>query len=94
MKKFLVLLLALALVFAFAACGGGGDEGGEAAGDGIKIAVVSSPSGVDDGNFNQNIYEGIVAFCNDNGNAEVTPVQETTGDVAAAIQAAADNVAD
>lgn len=94
MKKFLVLLLAFALVFAFAACGGGGDEGGEAAGDGIKIAVVSSPSGVDDGNFNQNIYEGIVAFCNDNGNAEVTPVQETTGDVAAAIQAAADIVAD
>lgn len=94
MKKFLVLLLALTLVFAFAACGGGGDEGGEAAGDGIKIAVVSSPSGVDDGNFNQNIYEGIVAFCNDNGNAEVTPVQETTGDVAAAIQAAADIVAD
>ncbi len=94
MKKFLVLLLALALVFAFAACGGGGDEGGEAAGDGIKIAVVSSPSGVDDGNFNQNIYEGIVAFCNDNGNAEVTPVQETTGDVAAAIQAVADIVAD
>lgn len=94
MKKFLVLFLALALVFAFAACGGGGDEGGEAAGDGIKIAVVSSPSGVDDGNFNQNIYEGIVAFCNDNGNAEVTPVQETTGDVAAAIQAAADIVAD
>ena len=94
MKKLLVLLLALALVFAFAACGGGGDEGGEAAGDGIKIAVVSSPSGVDDGNFNQNIYEGIVAFCNDNGNAEVTPVQETTGDVAAAIQAAADIVAD
>ena len=44
MKKFLVLLLALALVFAFAACGGGGDEGGEDAGDGIKIAVVSSPS--------------------------------------------------
>ena len=94
MKKLLVLRLALALVFAFAACGGGGDEGGEAAGDGIKIAVVSSPSGVDDGNFNQNIYEGIVAFCNDNGNAEVTPVQETTGDVAAAIQAAADIVAD
>lgn len=96
MKKLLVVLLALALVFAFAACGGGGDEGQEAdgSGDGIKIAVVSSPSGVDDGNFNQNIYEGIVAFCNDNGNAEVTPVQETTGDVAAAIQAAADIVAD
>ena len=96
MKKLLVVLLALALVFAFAACGGGGDEGQEAdgSGDGIKIAVVSNPSGVDDGNFNQNIYEGIVAFCNDNGNAEVTPVQETTGDVAAAIQAAADIVAD
>ena len=96
MKKLLVVLLALALVFAFAACGGGGDEVQEAdgSGDGIKIAVVSSPSGVDDGNFNQNIYEGIVAFCNDNGNAEVTPVQETTGDVAAAIQAAADIVAD
>lgn len=97
MKKLLVLLLSLALVFTFAACGGGGEEEGQEAdgsGEGIKIAVVSSPSGVDDGNFNQNIYEGIVAFCNDNGNAEVTPVQETTGDVAAAIQAAADIVAD
>ena len=92
MKKLLVLLLALALVFAFAACGNSG--GGEESGDTLKIAVVSSPSGVDDGNFNQNIYEGIVAFCEDNGNAEVTPVQETTGDVAAALQAAADIVAD
>ena len=66
----------------------------EAAEEGLKIAIVSSPSGVDDGNFNQNNYNGILAFIEENPSATVTPVKEETGDVAAAVQAVADIVAD
>lgn len=69
-------------------------EASEAAGDGLKIAIVTSPSGVDDGSFNQDNYNGILAFIAENPNATVTPVREETGDTAAAIQAVADVVAD
>ena len=60
----------------------------------LKIAIVSSPSGVDDGSFNQDNYNGILKFIEENPNATVTPVREETGDTAAAIQAVADIVAD
>lgn len=66
----------------------------EAAGGALKIAIVSSPSGVDDGSFNQDNYNGILAFIEANPDATVTPVREETGDTAAAIQAVADIVAD
>lgn len=66
---------------------------GEAAA-GLKIAIVSSPSGVDDGSFNQDNYNGILSFIENHPDSTVTPVQETTGDVAAAVQAVADIVAD
>lgn len=68
--------------------------GGEAAGTALKIAIVSSPSGVDDGSFNQDNYNGILDFIAANPDATVTPVREETGDTAAAIQAVADIVAD
>ncbi len=60
----------------------------------LKIAIVSSPSGVDDGSFNQDNYNGILAFIESHPDATVTPVREETGDTAAAIQAVADIVAD
>lgn len=60
----------------------------------FKIAIVSSPSGVDDGSFNEDNYNGILSFIEANPASTVTPVQETTGDVAAAVQAVADIVAD
>ncbi|MEY8321672.1 BMP family ABC transporter substrate-binding protein [Lachnospiraceae bacterium 46-61] len=63
-------------------------------GDGLKIAIVSSPSGVDDGSFNQNNYEGILRFIENHPDASVTPVKEESGDTAAAVQAVADIVAD
>ncbi len=66
----------------------------EAAGTALKIAIVSSPSGVDDGSFNEDNYNGILSFIEANPDATVTPVQETTGDTAAAVQAVADIVAD
>lgn len=72
-------------------------EAPTAAGDtaaGLKIAIVSSPSGVDDGSFNQDNYNGILSFIENHPDSTVTPVQEPTGDVAAAVQAVADIVAD
>ena len=66
----------------------------EAAATGLKIAIVTSPSGVDDGSFNQDNYNGILSFIEKHPESTVTHVQETTGDVAAAVQAVADIVAD
>lgn len=71
------------------------DEAGtESAGGALKIAIVSSPSGVDDGSFNEDNYNGILTFIESHPDATVTPVQEPTGDTAAAVQAVADIVAD
>ncbi len=70
------------------------DEAAAPAEDGLKIAIVSSPSGVDDGSFNYDNYVGILQFVDENPGATVTPIQETTGDTQAALQAVADIVAD
>ncbi|NLM06773.1 MAG: BMP family ABC transporter substrate-binding protein [Tissierellia bacterium] len=61
---------------------------------GLKVVIVTSPSGVDDGSFNQDNYNGILAFQKANPNTEVKAVQETTGDVMACIQSVRDVVAD
>ena len=68
----------------------------EATGEGaaLKIAIVSSPSGVDDGSFNEDNYNGILAFLEENPDSTVTPVKESTGDVSACIQTVSDIVAD
>ena len=103
MKKLLTLLLSVSMIATLlVGCGGAKTEEAPATEttetvateDGMKIAIVSSPSGVDDGSFNQNNYEGILAFIEANPGATVTPVKEETGDVAAAVQAVADIVAD
>ena len=77
-------------------CGGASAPAKQEAsgGSGLKIAIVSSPSGVDDGSFNQENYNGILSFIKDHPDATVTPVQETTGDTAACIKAVEDIVAD
>lgn len=102
MRKFIAAMLCLVMTASLlAGCGGSSKDNAEsttaaaeASGEGLKIAIVSSPSGVDDGNFNQNNYNGILAFIEENPDATVTPVKEPTGDVAAAVQAVADIVAD
>lgn len=96
MKKLMALLLAGAMALSMVACGSSepAPEEGGASTEGLKIAIVSSPSGVDDGSFNENNYNGILAFLEANEGATVTPVREETGDVAAAAQAVADIVAD
>lgn len=62
--------------------------------DGLKIAIVTSITGVDDGNFNENNYNGILKFIENNPTSTVTAVQEPTGDTSAAVQAVSDIVAD
>lgn len=69
-------------------------EAGNDTKDGLKIAIVTSPTGVDDGSFNQNNFEGVQAFLNTHPDSGVTPVNEPTGDNAASVQAVADIVAD
>ena len=102
-KKILSLLLASVMVLSVTACGASGDAATgqtdgvvetENAGEGMKIAIVSSPAGVDDHSFNEDNYNGILAFIESHPGATVKPVQETTGDTAAALAAVADIVAD
>lgn len=96
-KKLLSILVASAMVLSLAACGNADAEtsgGNSSSGNGLKIAIVSSPSGVDDGSFNEDNYNGILSFIDSHSDATVTPVQETTGDTSAAVQAVADIVAD
>ncbi|MDE7429128.1 MAG: BMP family ABC transporter substrate-binding protein, partial [Lachnospiraceae bacterium] len=103
-KKILSLLLASVMVLAVTACGASGSDAAtgktngvvstENAGEGMKIAIVSSPAGVDDHSFNEDNYNGILAFIESHPAATVKAVQETTGDTAAAIAAVADIVSD
>lgn len=62
--------------------------------DGLKIAIVTSITGVDDGNFNENNYNGILEFIEKNPGSTVNAIQEPTGDTSAAVQAVSDVVAD
>ena len=91
MKKVLALVLASVMAFSMVACGSNENA---AEGDGLKIAIVSSPSGVDDGSFNQDNYNGVLKFIEENPGATVNPIREESGDSAAAVQAVADVVAD
>ncbi len=84
----LVLLLSVVLT----GCGGGDAPAG--GGDGLKIAIITSPSGVDDGSFNQDNYNGILTFIESNPDASVKAIKEPTGDPAAGVKAVADVVAD
>jgi basic membrane protein A len=96
MKKLLAAMMCLVMAMTLlVGCGGNKDTDKDSdAGKGLKIAIVSSPSGVDDGSFNENNYNGILAFIKANPDATVTPVKEPTGDVAAAVKAVENIVAD
>lgn len=80
-------MIASVLLFA-----GGASE--SSAAQGLNIAIVTSLTGVDDGSFNEDNYNGILAYIADNSGSSVTAVMEPTGDTAAAVKAAADIVAD
>ena len=98
-KKIIILVSMIFLTFIIAACANNAqdDQGAvneQEGKDGLKIAIVTSPSGVDDKSFNQNNYEGILAFIEEHPDATVKAVREPTGDPAASVQAVADIVAD
>lgn len=98
-KKLISMIVCLAAAAMLVGCGSkaqpapGGSEGGtnEKA---LKIAIVTSGAGVDDGSFNQDNYNGILSFIADHPSSTVTPVQASAGDSAAALQAVQDIVAD
>ena len=89
----------MALTLSLVGCGGAATGGSTDAKDasaqnGLKIAILTSPSGVDDGSFNQDNYNGILSFIEENPGSEVTNVRESTGDTAACVKALEDVVAD
>ena len=92
MKRFLVVLtLVLISSVVFAA---GNAEKQVAKQVGLNIAIITTPSGVDDGSFNEDNYDGILAFIANHPEAKVTAIREPSGDVAMALKAVADVVAE
>lgn len=92
-KSILSILLVLTLILSIS-LSGCSKQADAPEGDGMKIAIVTSPNGVDDGSFNEDNYNGILNFIETNPNATVQAVREPTGDPAAAVQAVSDIVAD
>lgn len=98
MKKRFTLILSAALVMsAMAGCRSKAADsagGSIAQAEGQKIAIVTSPTGVDDGSFNQNVYEGVLAYLETDSASSVTPIQEVSGDATACVKTVAEIVAD
>lgn len=99
MKKKLTSLVLTSMLAMTTLVGCGGNTSTEttqqqASEDGLKIAIVTSITGVDDGNFNENNYEGILEFIENNPGSIVNAIQEPSGDTTAAVQAVNDIVAD
>ncbi|MGL4383448.1 MAG: BMP family lipoprotein [Bacilli bacterium] len=94
MKTFKNSFVLIVLVLVLIACSSNKSDQKTDKGDALKIAIISSPSGVDDGSFNQEIYNGVLSYLDKNKNASVTPIKEATGAPEASVQAVADVVAD
>lgn len=71
-----------------------GEAADEVSGEGLDILFVSSPSGVDDGSFNQNSFKGVQDFVVDHPECTATALKEETGDVESCISFVEANVAD
>jgi basic membrane protein A len=84
-----VIAGALALCMIFPLYAGGRKQA--AAPSGLKVAIVTT-SGVDDGSFGQDCYNGILEFIKANPEATVTPIKEP--DMAKVVRAVADIIAD
>jgi Uncharacterized ABC-type transport system, periplasmic component/surface lipoprotein len=61
-KKVLAIVLTVAMLVTCLAFFGGCKDDNTTDEKVLRVAVVTSPSGVDDGNFNYDVYQGIVNF--------------------------------
>ena len=91
--------LAMCAIVAFSGCSkkdtsGTSANAASSAEKSLNIAIVTSPSGVDDGNFNENNYNGILDFIKEHPTSKVKAIREETGDTAACAQVVQDIVAD
>ena len=79
MKKLFATVLAMAMALSLAACGAKEEAPAASApaeeADGLKICIITS-SGIDDGSFNQNCYEGILDFIADHPDCTVQDIKE------------------
>ena len=84
-KKVLLIAMAALFVLALVGCGTTTDDVvdttttdvADETSEGLRIAIVTSPSGVDDGSFNQNNYDGIQSFIKSHPEATVNAIRET-----------------
>ena len=84
-KKLLAALLCAAMTASLLiGCGSNegtsGDNGGSSSEESegaLNIAIVSSPNGVDDGSFNEDNYNGILAYIEEHPDAKVTPIRSS-----------------
>lgn len=90
-KKLAALFLSLTILLILTAC----DIGqGAKSGRSLRIAICTTPNTVDDGSFNEDIYNGILAFIASRGDVDtVIPLQETSNATDTAVQVVA-NVLD
>lgn len=99
MKKTIIsVFLSVVMVAALTGCGGSAkpanDNVNKSEETGLKIAIVTSLTGVDDGSFHEENYKGILSFIDAHPGSTVTPVQETSGAIDAAVKAVGDIVVD
>ena len=85
----LALLLATGSLFA-----AGSKETATKEAKGLNIAIITTPSGVDDGSFNEDNYNGCLAFIANHPGSKITPLREPSSDVSKAVKLASDVVAD
>ena len=97
-KRIISVFLSVVMAAALTGCGGGAkpanDNVNKTEGTGLKIAIVTSLTGVDDGSFHQENYNGILSFIDAHPGSTVTPVQEKSGAIDAAVKAVGDIVVD
>lgn len=87
MKKILSLVLVAVMMLSVFTFTVGAEEP-----KALRVLIVTSPNGVDDGSFNQNNYEGATAFLEENEDSFVQAVRET--DISLSVPTVENNVAD
>lgn len=80
LKIFLAVMVLVAMATSLVGCGNSAkpadsSTSAETEGTGLKVCIITS-SGIDDGSFNQNCYEGILDFVESHPDCTVTDIKE------------------